>query len=304
MSNTTVMPSVKSTTVRANPPTQLVAARIAISALDRVAPALAGRMATRMWCTLPTGRGRSRDDRPIGGLMAPVSRTSTVPFGDGREATVESWGDGAPVYLMHGWGGWRGQLGAFVEPLVGRGYRVVALDAVSHGESGPGRFGSRRTNGLEMMESLRAVAEEHGAPVGVVAHSLGCAVTAWSIADGLPAPRRLAFVAPTLGPVPHIRRFVRAVGGTERTEKAMLSHLESVLGRPMSTFDALAIGAGMPETLVIHDRADKEVGFAEAEQITAHWPASDLVATDGLGHQRILRDAAVIERVTTFLTST
>lgn len=303
MSSTTAIRPQKSTIVRSKMPSQVIAARAGISVLDRIAPSLAGRVATRLWCTLPAGRGRSRDDRPIGGLAAPVSETSTVPLSYDRWVTVESWGDGPPIYLMHGWGGWRGQLGAFVEPLVGRGHRVVALDAVSHGESGPGRFGPKRTNGLEMVESMRAVADVHGAPVGVVGHSLGCAVTAWSIDDGMPAPRRLAFVAPTLGPLPHISRFVRAMGGTGRTEAAMLRHLEGLLGRPMSTFDALAIGASMPETLIIHDHADKEVGFAEAEQFAAHWPASDLVATEGLGHQRILRDAAVVERVTTFLTA-
>jgi predicted alpha/beta hydrolase family esterase len=305
MASTTAVRSKKSTIVRPNKvPVRLAAARAGISVLDRIAPTVAGRVATRLWCTLPTGRGRSRDDRPIGGLAAPESTTSRVTLTGGRWVTVESWGDGLPVYLMHGWGGWRGQLGAFVEPLIGRGYRIVALDAVSHGESGPGHLGAGRTTGLEMAESLRAVAEEHGAPVGVVAHSLGCAVTAWSIDDGMPAPRKLAFVAPTVGPVPHIRRFVRAVGGTGRTEEAMVRHLEGILGRPMSTFDPLPLGAAMPETLIIHDRADKEVGFAEAEQIADRWPSAWLEATDGLGHQRILRDAAVIERVTTFLTST
>lgn len=303
MSNTTVVQAKKSTTVRATMPRGLTATRAAISVLDRLAPMAAARVATRLWCTLPTGRGRSRDDRPISGIAAPVSEMSTVSLGDGRTVAVESWGEGSPLYLMHGWGGWRGQLGGFVEPLVGRGHRVVALDALSHGESGPGHFGPRRTNGLEMMESFRAVANVFGPPAGVIAHSLGCAVAAWAIAEGMVAPRRLAFVAPAVGPVPHIRRFVRAIGGTVRTELAMLRHLEDMLGRPMSTFDTLRLGDDMPETLIIHDRADKEVGFAEAEQFAQRWASARLEATNGLGHQRILRDAAVIERVATFLTS-
>ena len=43
------------------------------------------------------------------------------------------------VALLHGWGGRAAQLTSFVEPLVARGFSVVALDAPGHGSSGRGR---------------------------------------------------------------------------------------------------------------------------------------------------------------------
>jgi hypothetical protein len=109
--------------------------RAAFTALEHLAPALGARWAVRLWCTVPRGAARRQDNRPRPGAV------STVDLSGGRSVVVESWGSGPPVYLVHGWGGWRGQLGAFVDPLLARGYRVVAFDAPSHGESAPGSFG-------------------------------------------------------------------------------------------------------------------------------------------------------------------
>jgi pimeloyl-ACP methyl ester carboxylesterase len=277
--------------------------RTTFAVLDRAAPPVSGRLATRIWCTLPDGNGRRRDDRPIPGLTAPGNDVSTVTLRGDRRVVVEAWGCGPPVYLVHGWGGWRGQLGAFVEPLAAHGYQVVAFDAPSHGESGPGRHGPRRTTGLEMMEALQAVVGAYGPPAAIVGHSLGAATTAWSIRDGLAAPARLALIAPTVGPVPYIRSMARLLGFTDRTRQAMIRRVETMFDRPIGDFDVVTAGGGMPPTLIIHDQRDKEVPFAEAEQIAAAWPSANLVNTEGLGHQRILRDPGVVWRVTEFVAS-
>lgn len=302
MTSTVQVGPQKSTTVRTNGP-QYTLLRAGFSTLDLIAPRLAGRWAARVWCTLPRPNGRARDDRPAAGRLASASLQSTVTLPDGRRVATEVWGDGPPIYLVHGWGGWRGQLGTFVEPLVERGYRVVGFDAPSHGESGPGRHGPRRTTGLEVMEALDAVVASFGPPAGIVAHSLGSAMSALAIADGVPAPARLALVAPTVGPLPHIKVMAKMFGFSDRTLQAMLDRLEEMLGRPMSDFDTLDLRRPMPRTLIIHDRHDKEVPLAEGVQLAAAWPDVELVTTEGLGHRRILRDPDVVERVSAFVTA-
>lgn len=291
-----------STIVRATRTARTAAMRGTLDVLDRLAPRAAGRWAARLWCTLPDSGARRRDDRPIPGPFTPPSTTSSVTLSGRRRVTVETWGDGPPVYLVHGWGGWRGQLGAFVEPLLSRGRGVVAFDAPSHGESGPGRHGPRRSTGLEMMEALHAVVAAFGPPAGVVGHSLGSAVTVWALDDGLiAAPPRLGLVAPTVGPVGYIEALVRHLELSSRTRLAMLAYLESLLGRPVSDFDARRIKVALPPTLVVHDRDDKEVPYAEGEELAEAWPGADFVATEELGHQRILRDPKVVDRVAAFV---
>jgi pimeloyl-ACP methyl ester carboxylesterase len=302
MATGTSLASQASTTVRSTPDSRESLRRLAFRTLDVVAPPLSVRLAARLWCTVPTGSGRRRDDRPIPGLFVDPSEVGSVALPGGRRVVTETWGEGLPIYLVHGWGGWRGQLGAFVEPLLSRGYQVVAFDAPSHGESGPGLLGPGRSTLAEMAEALRAVVETHGKPAGIVGHSLGCAAVAVAVQDGLDSPK-LGFVAPTVEPISHTRDMARALGFSERTRMGLLRRLEAMVGRPMADFDLLAMPdrAALPPTLVVHDRDDREISYGEAERLVASWPQADLVSTDGLGHQRILRDADVVALVAMFV---
>ena len=50
-------------------------------------------------------------------------------------------------------------------------------------------------------------------------------------------------------------------------------------------------------TLVVHDRGDRQTPYADAVRLVASLPDARLVTTDGLGHRRILKDAAVVRQV-------
>ena len=65
-------------------------------------------------------------------------------YWDGHRIAGEEWGEGPPIYLVHGWGGQRPHLAVFVKPLVEAGYRVVAFDLPSHNESDPGELAPGR----------------------------------------------------------------------------------------------------------------------------------------------------------------
>jgi pimeloyl-ACP methyl ester carboxylesterase len=53
--------------------------------------------------------------------------------------------------------------------------------------------------------------------------------------------------------------------------------------------------------LVIHDVDDAGVPWQQGRQIAEAWPGAQFVKTQGLGHNRILRDPAVIGRVVAFI---
>ncbi|WP_346114277.1 alpha/beta hydrolase [Nonomuraea maheshkhaliensis] len=59
--------------------------------------------------------------------------------------------------------------------------------------------------------------------------------------------------------------------------------------------------AQLPPLLVVHDRDDQVVDLTGAEAITKAWPRAELLRTEGLGHQRILRDPEVVRQVVRFL---
>jgi pimeloyl-ACP methyl ester carboxylesterase len=228
---------------------------------------------------------------------------TTLPLPGERSIVVETWGDGPPVYLMHGWGGWRGQLGAFVDPLVAAGHRVVAIDAPSHGDAAPGAHGPGKADPGELLEALRAVVAVHGRPAGVVAHSLGCTVTAMAALDGLSADR-FALIAPAVEPTSQFDAFTRLVGAGRRTRARAVTVAERIARRPFADFDVARRlpGAAVPPALVVHDVADKEVPYDVGARLAEVWPDAELLTTDGLGHQRILRDPAVVAAVVDYVT--
>jgi pimeloyl-ACP methyl ester carboxylesterase len=265
--------------------------------LERFAPGIGARWAAALWFRVPQARGRR--DR-----QAPPGRPFSVPV-LGRMVAGETWGEGPAVYLVHGWGGWRGQLDALVAPLTAAGYRVVAFDAPSHGDSNPGPEGPGRSTVLEFAAALTAVAAAHGPAAAVVAHSLGATATAVALGDGLAADRAV-FVAPMADPLPYTRAFAGRLGFGERIRARMVGRIERRVGMPMSAFavPALAGRVATPPLLLVHDRLDTETGWSDSAAIARAWPAARLVTTSGLGHRRILRDPAVVAEVAGFLTGT
>jgi pimeloyl-ACP methyl ester carboxylesterase len=272
-------------------------ARGSLRLLELVSPAAADRKALDLWCALPEPRS-GKDHRRTTGVVHRLA----VPRGG--TVAAEVWGDGPVVYLVHGWGGWRGQLGAYVEPLVEAGYRVVAADAPSHGDSDDGFLGTRRGTVMEMIETFEVVGQEFGPAVGVVAHSLGCTVAGQVVAGGLEA-ERLVLIAPNHGFQDVLDQFVRVLRLSRRTADHLRDELEGITQRPLSAFDLDALGAdgSMPETLVVHDRADKETPYRVGAALAAAWPNARLVTTEGLGHQRILADTGTVTAVVGHVTA-
>jgi pimeloyl-ACP methyl ester carboxylesterase len=273
----------KSTTVRT------------FNVLERLAPGVGARLAERLWFAVPRPR-RGADQPP-----RRPGRPFTVEV-HGRAVAGEVWGEGPVVYLLHGWGGWRGQLDALVEPLVEAGHRVVAFDAPSHGDSDPGPEGPGRSTILEFADALAAVIAAHGPAHAVVAHSLGATAAAYALGRGA-AVGRLVFVAPMADPLPYTRAFAGRLGFGERVRARLVRRVERRVATSMSAFDvpAMASRLATPPLLLVHDRQDAETSWSDSAAIAQAWPSARLVTTAGLGHRRLLRDPAVVAEVVGFV---
>jgi pimeloyl-ACP methyl ester carboxylesterase len=207
------------------------------------------------------------------------------------------WGEeGRPtVALLHGWEGRASQLGAFAPPLVAAGFRVVGLDAPGHGDS-PGRTSSL----VAMGEALLALGRRFGPFAGVIAHSAGSPASVHALTRGL-AAGRLVVVAPGVDLEAFSREFARLFGLSDAVRQGMQRRIEHRVGVSWRDLDPRRAPADIRvPLLVIHDRADREAPFAGGEDLARAWGAR-LLATEGLGHTRILWDEAVVAAATAFL---
>jgi pimeloyl-ACP methyl ester carboxylesterase len=267
--------------------------------LERRSPALGGLLAERLWFRLPAS--------PVATVRAARTPPGGEPFavqwthGTVRGRVYGDWGN-PTAYLVHGWGGWWQQLGAQVQPLVDRGLCVVAFDAPSHGDSGPGVHGARSTTFVEMAEGLAAVAAEFGRPTLVVAHSAGALAAVHALGLGV-QPDSLVLVAPPDGVEGMLPVFSAALGVGPGSQEVMVRRAERRVGTPVAELDLLTMAArqpSLPHLLVIHDRHDQEAPFSGGVRITGAWHGARLMATDGRGHRRVLWCPEVVERVACF----
>ena len=106
---------------------------------------------------------------------------------------------------------------------------------------------------------------------------------------------------------------------TRRVERDLEQYADGVNLQPRARtrfFDAIARHTGVhPDevdirrlsrdyqvpALIVHDRNDVLVPFEHGERMAAAWPGAEFLATEGLGHWRILTDPRVVGRASDFL---
>jgi pimeloyl-ACP methyl ester carboxylesterase len=265
--------------------------RAGLAAASTLSPHLAGAGAAHLF--LSTRRHPMAERERARLATAHRSRLAS-PWG---ELAVWTWGPGdAPaVALQHGWEGRGAQLVAFVPPLVAAGFRVVALDGPGHGDS-PGRSSSL----VALGGALRLLGESTGPLAGIVAHSAGTVAAVHALSRGLVADR-LVSVAPGVDLEGYAREFARLFGLSAAVSHSLRQRIERRIGVSWDELDPRRAAAHVRiPLLVIHDRADREAPFAGGEALARAWGAR-LIATDGLGHTRILRNEQVVAQAAEFL---
>jgi hypothetical protein len=200
---------------------------------SRVSPRLTAAAALRLF--LRPARHR-RPDREHA-LLA-----QALPVVGVEGVAAWQWGLGPVVLLVHGWEGRGAQLGAFVEPLVRAGFRVVAFDAPAHGESA----GSQATL-LDFARAVEAVAARVGPIRAVVAHSFGCAGVTLALSRGL-SVRAAVFVAPPVRLADGAKVFADLLGLSPAVRADMRAQIEARVGLPWEQLDAAALAPQHLET--------------------------------------------------------
>lgn len=268
--------------------------RFVLAFLQRLWPALAVRAAGRLFLTPLPPKWLARS--------AKWSREWQVkqwPFEDAQLTVYTLEGSGPVVLLAHGWGGHAGQMKTMAAALSEAGMRSVILEMPAHGRSAG--LQSNLPQFARAIDYLVARLGEAGQPVQtLIAHSLGATAAAFTAARNLPV-ERLVLVAPAASPTGYTRMFAHVFGLSEKMRAGMQSRIEAREGVLMYHFEPHVLGARLRlPTLIVHDRKDTINPFNDGEKYASAVPGAKLVATEGLGHRAILKDASVVEQVVAF----
>lgn len=210
------------------------------------------------------------------------------------------WGrENAPtVLLVHGWESHAGNMRGFVPLLLARGLRVVAMDAPAHGAS-PGS----QTNLIDYGDALYNATRQLGPLHGIIAHSFGAPATVGMLEryPQVDVERLVLIGSPCV--LRHVLTgFAANTGLDAATFNAMMRLLEKQVGYSVDWFsvDRMTV-ARQRQVLLVHDRQDEIVPFSEGQRIAHAWTDAHFLVTAGLGHRRLLRDAAVIGQIVAFM---
>jgi pimeloyl-ACP methyl ester carboxylesterase len=174
---------------------------------------------------------------------------------------------------------------------------VVAFDHVAHGASG-----GTHTSLPAMTRTTERLLAETPHVVGAVAHSLGAAALAAALASSRIELTGAALIAPPSDPRPYLHSMARMLGAPEPMLPKVQAYAEEFAG---VKFERLVMHPWMARRirsplLVAHDVDDREVPIAQGYAYAGGTNAR-LIATDGLGHTRILRDRHIVESVVGFV---
>jgi pimeloyl-ACP methyl ester carboxylesterase len=207
-----------------------------------------------------------------------------------------SWGQGPAILLVHGWSGRGSQVATLAKPLVEAGYRVVTFDGLAHGDS-PGK----QTTILDFVQIIKHLDRAGGPFEAIIGHSFGGVAAALAITEGLSTGKLVTIGSPaSMAYV--FAEFAKQINASEKTIEKVAQAIERVAQRAIDDFSLANLAAQIQQPgLIVHDKRDKEVNVVQALTLAERWPGSQLLLTEGLGHQRILRDPATIAKIIAFI---
>ena len=274
-----------------------ISTNVRLIASRLLAAELAGAWAERLFLTPPKGGNGAASALDL------IDARGGYVVHKGRHIMTWRWGaaDAPAVLLAHGWGGRAAQMRAFVFPLLAAGYSVIAYDQPAHGLS------EGRLTGLpDFADVLGEIAAHYGAHHGqvraVIGHSLGATAAAMAHAWNRIELGKIVLISPPSDLVGYSRRFARWHWMPEALRRAMQGAIEERYGVRWEELELARIAPRLAaKALVIHDRDDRMVPWKQGNAVAQHWRGARLMTTQGLGHGRILQDAAVTAAAADFI---
>jgi pimeloyl-ACP methyl ester carboxylesterase len=272
--------------------------KITFRTVEVVVPALAGRWAIRLFFKPMRYQRPGREKAFLAKAAVqklPFTGMDSRPSGESTY-TVYRWGQGPKVLLAHGWAGRGTQMGFFIEPLVAAGYEVIAFDAPAHGDSS-----GQRTNVVEFAQVVKEIGQEVGGFTAIVGHSLGGIASGLAVQEGVRTEKLVTISSPSQMEYV-LSSFAEQINASEGSIRYLRDYITTLAHRDPNEFSLSRIVTRIRVPgLIIHDQIDRNISYEQGKILAASWPDSTFISTEGLGHNRILRDPNVIASVVDFI---
>ncbi|MCW8328587.1 alpha/beta hydrolase [Photobacterium sp. SDRW27] len=207
-----------------------------------------------------------------------------IETAEGKMMTYQL-GTGPTWILGHGWSGSSSQFYSLMEHIAACGYTALAFDNPAHGES-EGQHGHLPG----FVKAFDGILDQQSSIAGVVAHSMGGAMVLES-RHPLLQDKPILLVAPVLNYTENLVNTVKRSGYSMKLFDEVVGEIADTYQYSLDSIDPLSRLKEHPAaTVIVHDKNDRFASFEYSEQ-ASECEHVRLVATEGLGHGRILKSA-------------
>ena len=203
------------------------------------------------------------------------------------------------LLLIHGFQSSIVNFEQYIQPLVSKGYEVLAFDAPGHGRSG-----GKMITGPLFAKMITAIYEHYGPVKSFMAHSFGCLALSLALENiSHDESYKIAFIAPATETKTAIDQFFQLVRLNGQVRREFDKLIANIGGHPAEWYSVRrAIKNIKAKILWIHDEDDPQTPISDALNVKNDNPPNvTFVITKGLGHRRIYRDPKIVQAIIDFL---
>jgi len=218
---------------------------------------------------------------------------------DGKAVVAYAWGESSKkILLVHGWGGKATQFNSLIKHLKRAGYEVIAFDVPGHGAS-EGNY----CDLLLFEEAIQEINNTVGPFEAIIGHSMGGIAGLLAQRNGININKLITISSPSIAS-DVLYEFRRKLNAAEPTTKAIEEYIQSKYGLPFSEASGEYIASQLQNqipTLLIHDIDDKQVNVKNMIALKKKLPHAEHFHSQGYGHNYILQNPQMMEKIERFV---
>jgi len=201
------------------------------------------------------------------------------------------------ILIAHGFDSFSYRFEKYVQPLLTKGYNVLAFDAPGHGISE-----GKTLHSLQYKEVMIAIHKQLGPLSAIMGHSMG-GLAASLAAEEIKTIEKLVLIAPAVEITRAIQYFTHYVGLSNPVKEAFNNYILDVAQQPISYFDVgRAIEYLSTSILWLHDKEDKICPYIDVVPVQRKQLSHiQFYITKGLGHSKIYREQTSLKAIIDFL---
>ncbi len=203
------------------------------------------------------------------------------------------------ILILHGFESSVINFEQYVNPLIKKGYEVLAFDAPGHGRSG-----GKMINVLTYKNFIHYIYEHYGPVQSFISHSFGGLALSLLLEDIKHGSNfKIVLIAPaaeTSTAIDNFFKFLQLNAGVRKEFETLINEID---GKPAKWYSiARAAKKIKARVLFLQDENDEQTPISDVTPIiNENYPNFHFVISVGLGHRRIYRDNNSFNTIIDFL---